>query len=165
MTSPIKPSSIQSSSESPVPFTSGNTARWTGPALSPRGHCQMATARTTASAAATRATKPLRGRPSVVGAVTATAAGFCRRRVGKLCHELVAVAMHGTDDVLAIGRIAHGPARFHDGAGQRCLADNRAAPDGGLDIVLVNGALALGDEIGEQIEDPRLQRHQLVVAP
>ncbi len=78
-------------------------------------------------------------------------------------NELVTVPVHSADYVLTVRAVADRAPRFHDRTGERRFADHDAGPHSVLNLVLVDGTVSLLDQIGEQIEDPWLERNGFAV--
>ena len=73
--------------------------------------------------------------------------------------EAVAAAVDGLDDALLGAVVADGAAGRLDATRERRLADEAVAPDVVEQLVLADDAVAVLDEVGEDAEDLRLDRH------
>src|SRR5215207_9520361 len=85
--------------------------------------------------------------------------------VGNLRHEAEALAGEGPDQPLLLPAIADRlPCRV-DAARQRRLRYDPSAPDGGQEVVPAHHAPAIANEVDKNVEDLRLDRNKLRVAP
>ena len=76
-----------------------------------------------------------------------------------------AFARDGADQALLLAAVADRLARGIDAAGQRRIRDDAAPPDRGDQVVLADDAVAILDQVDQQIEHLRLERDQLAAAP
>ena len=90
-----------------------------------------------------------------------------RRGRGPLLAHLAdkadALARDRADEVLALAAVADRPAQRVDSAGQRRFRYDPSAPDRGDEIVLAHHAVAVRNEMDQEVEDLRLERDQLAV--
>ena len=77
---------------------------------------------------------------------------------------MIAMAMHGLDDVLTVGVVIDGFPGLHDGPGKGRFGDDLAGPDGILQFVLVDGPVCILRQVGEKIEHARLHGQRLAIA-
>ena len=70
--------------------------------------------------------------------------------------ELVALAVHGPDDQLTAAVVTDGPAHRLDPRGQGRLAHEPVTPDGVEQVLLAHDRATVLDQVGEHVEDLRL---------
>ena len=85
-----------------------------------------------------------------------------RRVVGDGADELVPAAAHRPDVALRFAVVAECPPGRLDPAGQRRLADEPSAPHRVEQLFLGDAALAVADELGQDVEHLRLDADHLV---
>ena len=68
------------------------------------------------------------------------------------------MTVHGLDHRLPIGVVADGAARFHDATRQGGLGDDAARPQHILQLVLVDGARAIAQQVEQEFEGLGLRR-------
>src|SRR5262245_13666050 len=78
--------------------------------------------------------------------------------------ETEALARQRLDPALRFTVVADSPPNRVDAGRQRGFRDNSSAPDRGHKIVLADDALAVGDQVDQQVEDFWLNRPQIPVA-
>src|SRR5207247_2274593 len=97
----------------------------------------------------------------------------CFRRLGcaglrllaDLADEADALARNRADEALLLAAVADRLARRVDSAGERRVRDDASAPHPRDEVVLADHAVAVLQEINQEVEDLRLQRHQRVGPP
>jgi hypothetical protein len=86
----------------------------------------------------------------------------CRSLLLPHCaHEAEALARQCLDQPLLLAAVADGASRNVD-AGRDCgIGDDAAVPDSGDEIILADDALAVADQVSEQVEHLRRDGHRL----
>jgi hypothetical protein len=80
-------------------------------------------------------------------------------------HEAEPLTRQRPDHVLALSVVADGGTHRVDASGERRVRDRPPAPDRGHELVLADDSLAVAQQIIEEVEHLRRQRHQGVVVP
>ncbi|MDH5242277.1 MAG: hypothetical protein OEW73_16050, partial [Gammaproteobacteria bacterium] len=66
--------------------------------------------------------------------------------------KMIAVTVHGLDDGLFIRIIANGTTRFHHASCKCRFGDDRSRPQLILQLVLIDGAMAIANKVQQQLE-------------
>ncbi len=85
--------------------------------------------------------------------------------VGDVPDEAETLAGHGADQPLRLAAVAHRLARGVDPAGQGRFRDDPPAPNRVQQIVLGDNAVAVADQVHQQVEHLRLQRDRFAAPP
>ena len=85
--------------------------------------------------------------------------------VGDLADETDTLARHGADQALCLAAVADRLARGIDPAGQGRFRNDPPAPDRVQQIVLGDDAVAIADQVHQQVEDLRFEGNRFAAPP